>query len=382
MKFLCTGDTQIGAHGRTDDQDTVLQRIADLAIDRNVDGVLHAGDVFHGPLVQPEELDIVHRFVRRLYVANIPLLVTLGNGQHDQAQRPVSALAIFAGMPGVTVVERPTVIPFAGVTVCCLPFVSLANLVAADGGKTSRDELIETAGRLLPRIIEELCAEPAFAGPRILLAHWHVDLAVSANGQPMSEILREPLLQVADLEASPLEAAVIGHNHRPQLLASNPADPDIPIFHVGSPMPLDFGEAAFDHGVWLLDVGDSTFAEFVPIESRPLVQIELDADDTIGPGVFDVAGAIVKVSLRLTEQQRRHADLSALRATLLEDGAHTVKIEVETVREDRARVESVTDELEPLEAWDAWVASSEAGDTVLLAAARERMVADLEQVGV
>jgi hypothetical protein len=54
-----------------------------------------------------------------------------------------------------------------------------------------------------------------------------------------------------------------------------------------------------------------------------------------------------------------------------------VKIDVDSVREQRARVDGVTDELDPLEAFDAWATAN----GVVADGARERMEADLEQVG-
>jgi hypothetical protein len=58
-----------------------------------------------------------------------------------------------------------------------------------------------------------------------------------------------------------------------------------------------------------------------------------------------------------------------------------VKLEVDSVREQRARVDGVTGDLDPLDAFDAWAAANDLVDTVSTSSAREQMEADLEQVG-
>jgi DNA repair exonuclease SbcCD nuclease subunit len=409
IRLLCTGDWQLGKGGRLTDQADVADRIAAAAIERHVDAVLHAGDVFEGPVVQPEELAVFRRFAAHLREAGIPILVARGNGRHDQARRPEHALAIFADIPNVQVADRPDIHTVGGCTVATLPWVDPGRLVAAHNGDTPRDEINQETARLLVRIAHGLAEDTATASPRVLLGHWHVDAALSAHGQLSSELFHEPLLPLYELEALGFDAVILGHNHRPQLLAADPDDPSIPVFHVGSPMPLDFGETGFDHGVWILELGGlpndgksarefvghgesvcHARAEFVAIESRRLQQTSFDiADlpvDEFVESLYDPAAwpevdaAIVKVTLRCTQAQQRRLDLARLREAVLAAGAHTVEIDVDTVREQRSRVDGVTGELDPLDAFDAWAASNEI-DPGLVALAREQMQADLEQVG-
>jgi hypothetical protein len=66
-------------------------------------------------------------------------------------------------------------------------------------------------------------------------------------------------------------------------------------------------------------------------------------------------GALVKVHYRATRDQARRINHHALTTALVDAGAAAVKIVHEPVREDRARVEGVTEDLGPLEALDAWL---------------------------
>jgi DNA repair exonuclease SbcCD nuclease subunit len=222
--------------------------------------------------------------------------------------------------------------------------------------------------------------------PTVLMLHGSISGASLPTGISTDD-LREPVIPVDDLLDLGYACVVAGHIHVPQWagVGIGPADgvwsvpesvltPESFVVYTGSPMPLNFGETDSLHGLWILDVGGpETSAEFVPIESRPIVQIDVDDPDSWD----DVAGAIVKARVAGTRTELRNLDLAAIRSDLLESGAHTVKIETETIREDRARVAGVTEDLEPLEAFDAWAVANE----IDAPDAREQMQADLEAVG-
>ena len=80
----------------------------------------------------------------------------------------------------------------------------------------------------------------------------------------------------------------MGHVHKSQLIGS-PLDigngihtpARTPVIIPGSPLPLSFGESG-DHGVWIFDT-NSGAAEFVPIESRAFVEIEVDLREEADP---------------------------------------------------------------------------------------------------
>ena len=398
MKLLAAGDWHLGSGtslGRTpgdrlQDQRDVVIRIAALAAERSVDGVLLAGDLLHGPTTTPEQLEVIADFAAAL---PCPVLSIVGNSSHDLAMRSTHGLAIFSHIPGITVVSRPQVVPFAGCAVACLPWVSPARLIAKTNGGGDRDSLNETMAAKLVEIAGDLrreCEERNPEWPCVLLGHWSVSGASLPSGLPVDQ-LREPVLPVEMLDELAFDHIVMGHIHHVQSIGERG-------FYVGSPMPLNFGEDlhADGHGVWIVHTGetqdiDAYAAEFVPVESRRLKQLrfdltalDFDGHDALTEyeGILDanawpdVADAIVKVTFQASRSQQRRMDLAALRMAILDAGAHTVKIEVETVREDRARVEAVREDLDPLEAFDLWVGANEV-DELLAGRARDRMREDL-----
>jgi DNA repair exonuclease SbcCD nuclease subunit len=315
--------------------------------------------------------------------------------------RTVNALQPLRHVPGVHVYSQPALHDLGEVVVACLPWVSPARLVASMNGDVDRDQVNEHAARLLVKVADGLVDPRIKPTATVLLLHGSISGASLPTGISTDD-LREPVIDVHLLDELGFEAFIASHIHVPQLFDRDQGwkEPGAAVssmagFYTGSPMPLNFGETGVPHGCWILDVdGNGTRAEFVPIESRPLASIEWDytdeaqarwLDTAVGhPSLIDpalISDAIVKLRIRATSAGQRRLDLSGVRRSLLEAGAHTVKIEVDTVREQRSRVEGVTDELDPLEAFDAWAAASDLVDTVSTTSAREQMEADLEQVG-
>lgn len=393
MRLLAFADLHLGAGAnlgrepgdRLRDQAAVLERIFDLAAREGAEAILLAGDLFEGPTITPEQLEV---FAMRA-VGDVPVIAIPGNGRHDLAMREVNALAPLRHIDGVHIYSRPGVHDLGTVQIACLPWVSAARLVAQYDGDVPRDRVNQIAADLIVEAAARI-ADPRVK-PTVLLMHGSLSGASLPQGISTDD-LREPVVPVEELLDLGFAAVVAGHIHQPQIATlDDPAwtaagdidapwlDIDCPLaLYTGSPLPLNFGEAHVPHGCWLLDVKPPvTTTQFVPIESRPLVSFDWHpgAGDEPMPA-FD-EGAIIKVRITTTPGELRRLDLSAVRSNLIAAGAHTVKIEVDTVREERARVDSVTDEIDPLEAFDAWCEASGHAD---FAGAREQMQADLERV--
>jgi DNA repair exonuclease SbcCD nuclease subunit len=397
MRLLCTGDLHLGAHpeygakpgDRLRDQAHVLEQIATIAFREKVDMILNAGDTFDGPAVPPEQLDVYARFVAACDAMDIPVVAITGNGKHDAAMRDVDGMQIFNRIPGITVASTPTVIPYDGVTIACLPWVHPGRLVAAEGGG-DRDEINCRASELLVAIARGLRDQAPTDRPCVLMLHGSVGLASLPAGLATDE-LREPVIPFHDLAELGFTCIVCAHIHVPQFA---PRDVDgyplgwlqpqhdgdacsgAAMLYTGSPMPLNFGEANVPHGVWIVDLDDQyehgVRAEFFPITSPPFVTIDVDV--AAGGDVFaadphnliidaiddsDVGGAVVRLRYLATASQQRTIDPGMLRLVLLEDGARMVKVEPTIVREDRARAAGVDENLAPLAALDMYLDANE-----------------------
>jgi DNA repair protein SbcD/Mre11 len=412
VKLLAFADLHLGAGtslgrepgDRLRDQAEVLERIFDVATSESVDAVLLAGDLFEGPTITPQQLEVFADAVEAHLGGSIPIVAINGNGRHDLAMRDVNALAPLRHIPDVHVYSRPALHDLGAVQIACLPWVSPARLVAQNGGDAPRDEINAVAAALLVEVASAI-ADPRVR-PTVLLMHGSLSGASLPQGIA-TDLLREPVVDVDALLELGFATIIAGHIHAPQIAGPHgwsavpgawegnalPADPFA--LYTGSPMPLNFGETHVQHGCWIVGVEtEITRAEFVPIDSRPFRRSELNLadletasgdavaefDGILDPAAWpDVADAIVKVTVRATQAQQRRLEVHRLRDAILTAGAHTVKIEIDTVREDRARVESVTDELEPVDAFDAW-AVAQMIPPKPAATAREQLQDDLEQV--
>lgn len=361
MKILAYADTHVGSgqaysDDRLADQEKVLMQIAEIAKRENVDLILNSGDTFHRPRPTPAMLLMFRRFTDRLAKLEIPTIAVLGNAGHDQegVDRPC-ALDLFESR-WFRVSRRPELITeFAGVAVATLPSVPVSRLVA-QAESTERGPVFDQAAEALLAIAGEL-RDQAGERPPILIGHWSVSGASLPNGLSVDS-LNEPILDLASLERLGYDAMVFGHIHRPQALLT--VDDDWTAFYCGSPMNVDFGEP-HEHGCWIIDTDAKT--TFVPLKDRPFVTVGVSIDDAHGwllDSDDDLTDAVVRVRYTATEEQHRRIDTAALKKSLLDAGAHRVfQISAEIVKQDRARVQGVDENLDPAAALEKWIEENE-----------------------
>ena len=363
---------------RLADQEAVLNQIVDLAARERVDLICAAGDLFHRPRPVPAALMVFRRFVDRLAHADIPCVAITGNASHDieSADRPC-ALDLFESRL-FRVSRRPELITeFAGVAVATLPSVPVSRLVAGSES-AERGPVFAQAAEALLAVAREL-REQAGDRPCVLMGHWSVYGASLPNGLPVAD-LHEPILDIGALEAIGYDKMVFGHIHQPQplTLPGLAWDRVARGFYCGSPMPVDFGEANSKHGVWIVEPGSETMA-FRPLDSRRFVTIDadlaalpqepgdmLDDTDYLAAHIaehFPLTDAVVRLRYRCTEEQQRRVDLPAIKKLIADAGAHKLyQVAPEIVREDRARVAGVDENLSPQEALRAWVVANGLSD--------------------
>jgi hypothetical protein len=124
-------------------------------------------------------------------------------------------------------------------------------------------------------------------------------------------------------------------------------------------------------------------AIFLPVASRSFVTLDLD-----GASLAAEAGAyrsisrwddaVVRVRYTATEEQARRIDHAEITRALMDSGAHKVfAIQPTIVRENRARVEGVTEEIAPLAAVGAWCDANGIADHAPLGDLTSRYLQDV-----
>lgn len=372
MKVLATADWHVGngyEHRRDALADTakVLDQIVDIAVERGVGLVVHAGDLFHRTKPAPAEYHVAKRFFDKLERRGrpIPSVLLHGNGSHSANLGEDSAEELFGG-GYVQVSRRPELFEYPGVTVCTLPAVPLGRLVAA--GSTDRAEVSEQAVDLLLQAARDLRAQAPTDRPAVLLAHWAISGNTLPTGLPVEQ-LGEVVLPLWEVEQLGFDACFFGHIHSTAVLGDKAR-----VISLGSPMTCDFGEANSQHGCWIWEPGH--LAEFVPLQDRRFVDIEVDLTDDeerrlleprdetdwihsefMAPLTGPLEGAVVKVRYQASEEQHRRVDQQALLRLLDGAGVHRVFGGVTwiPVREQQVRAAGMDETLAPMEALALWL---------------------------
>jgi DNA repair protein SbcD/Mre11 len=289
VRFLHTADWHVGkplrGRSRMDEYARALEQVAGIAIDRKVDAVLLAGDVFDSPAPPPEAEKLVYDFFARLLPDRIACVVIAGNHDHP---RKLGALA--ALLEGLRIHVRPEVRPPAdgGVVrvpsrdgteeaaVAVLPFVPERKVVDACTVMDAEYKWYEAYSARIEQILAALAKSLPPKSVQIVLAHLLVDGARVGTGE------RELHLgSVFGVNPQQLPSSVqyigLGHLHRPQEVLA-PAKTRYP----GSLIELDFGEQDQEKSVVVLDAQPQRppHIELVPVTAgRRLRTVEGTLDD-------------------------------------------------------------------------------------------------------
>lgn len=274
MRFLHTADWHVGkplrGRSRMDEYAAALDEVAGIAVDRKVDAVLVAGDVFDSPAPPPEAEKLVYDFLARLATERIAGVVIAGNHDHPKKLGALARLLEGLGIHVRSEVRPPGaggVVALASrdgkeeARVAVLPFVPERKVVDACAVMDSEQKWYEAYADRVEQILALLVRGLVPETVNLVLGHVLIDGARVGTGErPLH------LGQVYGVNAQRLPASVqyvgLGHLHRPQEVLA-PAR----TFYAGSLVELDFGEREQDKRVIVLEAkpGRAASVESVPV---------------------------------------------------------------------------------------------------------------------
>lgn len=287
VRFLCIGDLHLGRRpsrlpqewedaGRLGPE-AALERAVARAIEERVDAVLFAGDVVESREDRFEAFAVLERQMRRLVEAGVRVLGVAGN--HDDLALPRLAARL----------EGFHLLGAGGRWECAE--------IGGAGGVRAR---VHGWSFPRPRVMESPLAGVRFErDPQAVeIGLLHADLGASTG--PYAPVRRE------ELEASGLDAFLLGHVHAPHDLAAM----ERPIGYLGSLAPLDPGEPG-RHSAWLLEAEGPGSVRLRPVVHAALrydaVEVALDGIDA----QEDAEGALEE---RIDAALRTHATRLAAEA--------------------------------------------------------------------
>ncbi len=245
LRLLAIGDVHLGTRPSSlpDDLDDMgvsasdltpeaaLAAAVELAISKEVDAVLFAGDVVESTNARFEALRPLEAAVERLSGAGIPVLAVVGN--HDVEALPRLASRI----EGLTIVGRAGTWESRLIEKNGHPVAEILGWSFPEQ-HVKRSPVAELIGSPIPARFPGL--------PRLGLLHADLD----ASGGNYAPVSRHELL------SSGIDAWLLGHIHKPSLAGSFERNDSIPHGYLGSLVGLDAGEPG-PHGPWLISVDAS-----------------------------------------------------------------------------------------------------------------------------
>jgi exonuclease SbcD len=310
MKILHTSDWHIGKrlgrHDRMAEYRDVLDEVATVADERDVDLVLVSGDVFDRPIPPVEALALGIETLLRL-AERRPVVVVAGN--HDSADlfEALAQLLRPRGVHLIGAIKRPAEGALIGpdvlgvpAVVAGFPFLREGRVVdfmleAGQWYRAYADKVAAITGSYNEALIEAAGADVV----PILMAHFMVNGVRIDRDAPRGE--RE--LHMGDAYTATAQAippgpqyVAMGHIHAPQAVPGAP----VPAEYAGSLLSLDFGEAGERKRVVLVDAEPGRLAtiESVPLEmGRRLVRVTDDWDAIEARG-GELADAFLDLTVR------------------------------------------------------------------------------------
>lgn len=353
-------DPSTGTSSRVRDFLDRLDEVIDFAIDHQADLAIFAGDAFKNRDPEPTQQREFAARIKRLADA-VPTLLLVGNHDMPGMAAKASSMDIFQALdvPGVILGDKPdgrVVETRSGpVFLAWMPYPSRNRLLARDEHQGKSIEELELALRL---VVTDILAELAVqakdhAMPRVLAGH--LAAAEAKFGSERTVMLGRDVSVFTSTLADPAwDYVALGHIHKHQDL--NPGRRPSVVYS-GSLERIDFGEEGEPKGFcWVELTRGETRWSFEPVHSRPFKTIQVDLREESDPTEAalaavertSLAGAIVRVIVRMRADQRAGFRERDVEAALAEASSVVIVREVET--EARARLGDLSPEaLSPIQ---------------------------------
>ncbi len=386
-------DSASGLNSRVLDFLRRMAEAIDLALEREVDVCIFAGDAYKNQRPNPTLQREFARRIKRLSDAGVPTVLLMGNHDMSTADRAASSIDIFhtLDVPNIFVANRDKLIRLTcrrgqPLQIAAVPYPHRNRLLADDRyRKMNIHELDHALSELLAESINALAEEAGQQPdvPTIFTGHFSVGGATTGSEQ--SIMLGRDVLVFKSVLANPAwDYVALGHIHKHQSL-NKEGHP--PIVYAGSLERIDFGEEKEPKGFVMAQVekGKATW-EFVQVKSRKFTTIKIDVRDMDAPMTaildkideFFVDGAVVRVIVDAKEEQDPLIEDRLIQQALKTAGyVAGIKHNIERSYRRRLNVSNI-EELSPLEALALYFEAKgvDAGRKEKLLACAEKLISE------
>jgi exonuclease SbcD len=332
-------DPKTGIHTRLLDFQKALNTCIDHAIAHNVDFFMFSGDAYKTAHPSPTQQKLFFNCLMRLFKANIPVVIVIGNHDNPLSFGKAHSLDIFQDLPleGFHVIAKPTILPLQTksglVNIVGIPWPT-RNTISMSNAHLYKSsiEITEYISKAVSAIIADCASKLDPHVPAILAGHLTVSSGVFSGSEKRAIYGNDPLFLPSQLALKPFDYVALGHLHRYQNLNPNghPA-----IVYSGSIERIDFGERKEDKGFCLVHIEskEKTTHQFIKGPARPFIQVEV----YLQPGAdqtqqildelekYELADAVVKIVYHIPPGKKDLVDIKALERTCL-NAMHLVGI--------------------------------------------------------
>ena len=278
LKILFVSDTHLGfdypfkprvkRRRRGDDFFANYRRVLALAVEEQVDCLIHGGDILYRSKIPAQLVNMAFEPLADVTKRGIPVFVVPGN--HERSHIPFRLLA---AQPGIHIFTKPRT------------FLLRKNefTLALSGFPYHRDNVRAQ----FPAIIEKTGYRDLPADARLLCMHHCVEGSVvkSGNREHVFKFASD-VIRINDIPAD-FSAALSGHIHRFQVLTRDLSQQLVatPVFYPGSIERTSFAEKDETKGFLMMriatdgpDKGTIRRWRFHPLPARPMREVVIDGN--------------------------------------------------------------------------------------------------------
>lgn len=259
MRILHTSDWHLGQNfyskSRAAEHQAFLDWLLDTAVDRQVDAIIVAGDIFDTGSPPSYARELYNRFVVNLQQANCHLVVLAGN--HDSVATLNESRDILAFLNTTVVASaghKPVLLKrrdgSPGAILCPIPFLRPRDIITSQAGLSGQEKqqhLLAAITEYYQQQYQEACA---LRGERPLpvIATGHLTTVGASKSDAVRDIYIGTLDAFPAQNFPPADYIALGHIHRAQKIGGSEH-----IRYCGSPIALSFDECGKSKCVHLVE---------------------------------------------------------------------------------------------------------------------------------
>ncbi len=273
MKIVHTADWHIGkaikGRHRGSEFREILEELKNFLIEKSVDILIVAGDIFDSSTPSAEAEDIVYNFFHDVSLSGIYTVVIAGNhdsGLRFEAISNLMALARVTMRGFVSESDRARILlpckDGSKAQIILLPFLPERTYIRAENLVQEERDNPKVYSEEIGELLKRLCKSFTDDTFNIVVAHILMHGAKPGGGERRL-YLGDNYAVYPDAIPSHIDYMALGHIHLQQKIEA-----PCPVYYPGSIVQLDFGESNTSKGFLYLDAkpGQKAQPEFIPFK--------------------------------------------------------------------------------------------------------------------